>query len=590
MDAVSLDVPVKVHGSRIVEVVRGTTAHTEPFEEQTSTMIIFPLGGVLKMATPVNVGQAVVITNLRTRQDAICRVVKVRTNPNLHSYVEVEFSHPQPGYWGVRFSSDGPEPPKQASSPEVAAPAAPPPAVVPIASISPTVPPPAAPTASVAPVSFSPPVSAPAPRVPQAAAPVAPVTQVPAEPPKQVPPAVLLGAKLTQAPAPRSASESVTFDLDQLKREARTAPPAPPSIAPTPRAETVTPESTHEAAAPAAVDEPPATHEAPTLGRFAATTLGAGRTAHEDFGARLDTALGVTSSASDVQTAEGKNSKWIAAVAIVLIAAAGAGGYYFLHAHPGRQALAVTAPPAPELRVQPQPATAANAALGPASVQQPARVTPAPQQPERNAAASASSAPIHPREAESAKPNTPAAIAPAQLPARPGESAQARSKTPPAAVPDMFGALNAHPTAQVRQDAATPTPDAAPSIGSAEVPAGQALALPSSESSVPKLAPPPQPVPEGPVTVGGNVKPPQLVYAPDLVYPDIARETGVEGDVVVRVTIDKSGNVTQAQVISGPMLLRGAAINAMRQRKYSPSKLDGHPISVVMVATVRFHR
>ena len=116
-DAVSLDVPVKVHGSRVVEVVRGTTPHTEPFEEQSSTMIVFPLGGVLKMTTLVSVGQAIVLTNLKTRQDAICRVVKIRTNPNLHSYVEVEFSHPQPGYWGVRFPSDGPEPPKKPALP-----------------------------------------------------------------------------------------------------------------------------------------------------------------------------------------------------------------------------------------------------------------------------------------------------------------------------------------------------------------------------------------------------------------------------------------------------------------------------------------
>lgn len=246
--------------------------------------------------------------------------------------------------------------------------------------------------------------------------------------------------------------------------------------------------------------------------------------------------------------------------------------------------MAVTAPPAPELPTQSQSVPAANAAPVSAPVQPPAHVTP---EPSRNTAV-ASPAPTRAREAESAKPNAPGSAPPVQSPGRTSESAQMKSKTPTAAVPDMFGALNAHPTTQVRQDASAP--DAAPSVGSAEAPAGQDLALPSSESSVPKLAPPPQPVPEGPVTVGGNVKPPQLVYAPELVYPDIARQAGVEGDVVVRITIDKAGNVTQAEVISGPMLLRGPAINAMRGRKYAPSKLDGHPISVVMVATVRFHR
>src|SRR5208282_6583842 len=109
-DAVSLEVAVRVHGSKVKDVVLGTTPHTEPFEEQTITMIIFPQGAVLKMITPVNSGQMLVLTNLKSRQDAICRVIKVRPNANLAAYVEVEFTNRQPGYWGVSFPSDGPAP------------------------------------------------------------------------------------------------------------------------------------------------------------------------------------------------------------------------------------------------------------------------------------------------------------------------------------------------------------------------------------------------------------------------------------------------------------------------------------------------
>ncbi|MGH9726665.1 MAG: hypothetical protein ACRD41_16535, partial [Candidatus Acidiferrales bacterium] len=127
-EALSLDVAVKVHGSRVKEVVRGITPHTEPFEEQSNTMIVFPQGGVLRMTTPVNAGQMMVLTNLKTRQDAICRVVKVRANSSQQSYVEVEFTSRQPGYWGVNFPSDGPSavaPQSPASvAPSVAAPAA----------------------------------------------------------------------------------------------------------------------------------------------------------------------------------------------------------------------------------------------------------------------------------------------------------------------------------------------------------------------------------------------------------------------------------------------------------------------------------
>lgn len=109
-DAVSLDVPVKVHGSRVTEVVRGITPHTEPFEEETSSMIVFPQGGVLRLSTAVAAGQMVVLTNLKSGHDAICRVVKVRAYAQSQSYVEVEFTNRQQGYWGVKFAGDAPEP------------------------------------------------------------------------------------------------------------------------------------------------------------------------------------------------------------------------------------------------------------------------------------------------------------------------------------------------------------------------------------------------------------------------------------------------------------------------------------------------
>src|SRR5580704_3764388 len=134
-DALSLEVPVKVHGSRVTEVARGVAPRTEPFEEQTSTMIVFPQGAVLRMSTAVSASQMLVVTNLKTRQDAICRVIKVRTFSNMQGYVEVEFTHKQPGYWGVHFPSEGPA---QASASEpvpVIVPAAP--VVIPEAPINP---------------------------------------------------------------------------------------------------------------------------------------------------------------------------------------------------------------------------------------------------------------------------------------------------------------------------------------------------------------------------------------------------------------------------------------------------------------------
>src|SRR5580698_9719477 len=109
-DAVSLEVPVKVHGSRVAEVVRGITSHTEPFEEQTTSMIVFPQGGVLRMSAPVTAGQMMVVTNLKSGHDAICRIVKVRAYAPSQSYVEIEFTNRQQGYWGVQFAGEEVEP------------------------------------------------------------------------------------------------------------------------------------------------------------------------------------------------------------------------------------------------------------------------------------------------------------------------------------------------------------------------------------------------------------------------------------------------------------------------------------------------
>jgi len=88
--------------------------------------------------------------------------------------------------------------------------------------------------------------------------------------------------------------------------------------------------------------------------------------------------------------------------------------------------------------------------------------------------------------------------------------------------------------------------------------------------------------------VGGDVKPPKTVSSDPVEYPQIARQAGVQGNVVVRIVIDKAGNVIDARALSGPALLRDAAVRALRQRKYAPSKLNGNPISVVMLVTIQF--
>ncbi len=71
-------------------------------------------------------------------------------------------------------------------------------------------------------------------------------------------------------------------------------------------------------------------------------------------------------------------------------------------------------------------------------------------------------------------------------------------------------------------------------------------------------------------------------------YPSVAKNAHVQGDVVVDTQIDKNGNVARMKVTSGPMMLRQAALDAVRKWKYEPSTLDGQPVTVEMLVTVKF--
>lgn len=79
-----------------------------------------------------------------------------------------------------------------------------------------------------------------------------------------------------------------------------------------------------------------------------------------------------------------------------------------------------------------------------------------------------------------------------------------------------------------------------------------------------------------------------LIYAPKTDYPTIARLTHVQGKVVVEAIVSRNGRVTHADVISGHRLLRGAALRAVRRRKYRPYTVDGKPRAVATILTVDF--
>lgn len=92
----------------------------------------------------------------------------------------------------------------------------------------------------------------------------------------------------------------------------------------------------------------------------------------------------------------------------------------------------------------------------------------------------------------------------------------------------------------------------------------------------------------GALRVGGAVKaPPKLVDAPP-VYPQAARDAGITGIVAIEATIDGTGSVSDARVVTSVPELDDAALDAVRQWKYEPTLLNGVPVPVIMTVTINF--
>jgi protein TonB len=94
--------------------------------------------------------------------------------------------------------------------------------------------------------------------------------------------------------------------------------------------------------------------------------------------------------------------------------------------------------------------------------------------------------------------------------------------------------------------------------------------------------------PAAPIPVGGDVKAAKLLKSVQPVYPPMARSQHVSGNVQIDALIDADGNVGAMKVLSGPALLRDAALQSLKQWKYQPAELDGKPTSMHLTVTLQF--
>lgn len=93
---------------------------------------------------------------------------------------------------------------------------------------------------------------------------------------------------------------------------------------------------------------------------------------------------------------------------------------------------------------------------------------------------------------------------------------------------------------------------------------------------------------EGALRVGGNIKAPTKIRDVRPVYPALAQQARVSGMVIVEARIGTDGSVEAVQVLRSIPLLDEAAIEAVRQWKFTPTLLNGVPVPVMMTMTVNF--
>src|SRR5665213_233801 len=521
---------------------------SKPIREDVRTVIVFDNGAVLRCAENLPVGLSVILSNSNGR-DVVCKVVGGQTLPSIKGYVEVQFMESVSDFWNIHLDAN--------------------------------------------------PVSA----VPTPASPLA-FQEAPLDTPSPstaLPPAAHARAaaslELQAARESEPAGGAPTFDdieglaLEPAPASARASKPARPG--PEMKAKETSGYSHTEVARSTSLgnwnsvdsDTSPDKYS----GSPASRELSPGAASNSasaparDFLSKGLMAYEKPVEAPGVLTGR---KPLIAGAAVLALAGVGAVAF-FMHRQstpmPVANTVTATQPSA-------EVSTAANSAAAPVATPMGA---PAPLATQSQLAA-------QPVAVESAQPATVVTATPAVLTSPlPGDTRndsrgtrRAEKIAIPAKQPEPRHA--AIPNLKMTSPSAPNQKLADLSAGSApmtDVSATEAVGIATSaglltaagRTSNPPTPPPSEPVP---APVARTVRDPQLISSSRLVYPPGARQSGIQGTVTISASIDESGNVVSAKAISGPLLLREAAAESVRQWKYSPSLVGGKPAPAQVTVNV----
>jgi TonB family protein len=86
----------------------------------------------------------------------------------------------------------------------------------------------------------------------------------------------------------------------------------------------------------------------------------------------------------------------------------------------------------------------------------------------------------------------------------------------------------------------------------------------------------------------GVLEPSRLIYKVDPIYPELAKRVHLSGDVHLEAFIDEEGNVAEVKILDGNRLLCDAAVEAVKQWKYTPTIHNGEPIPILASIKISF--
>ncbi|MFO0756317.1 MAG: energy transducer TonB [Byssovorax sp.] len=109
-------------------------------------------------------------------------------------------------------------------------------------------------------------------------------------------------------------------------------------------------------------------------------------------------------------------------------------------------------------------------------------------------------------------------------------------------------------------------------------PAPAASAAPAPESSAPDAV----------MSFTEGMNRPTLVSGKNPDYTPEARAAGVEGTVIARCVIMKSGRVRDCKIVKAPPMLGEIVLEALKTQEYTPILFQGKPADVYYVLTFKF--